>query len=92
MGVLSKTTSEIEDALEKADNIETTFDTLFDTKFDTKFESEFNTNFDTKFDSEFNTKFTQKNALYLSSRSNLYEYIKYKSSKPIWRDMGTNSK
>ena len=60
MGVLSKTTSEIEDALKKADNIEATFDTMFDTKFDTKFESEFNTNFNTKFDSEFNTKFTQK--------------------------------
>ena len=29
MGVLSKTTSEIEDALEKAGNIETTFDTMF---------------------------------------------------------------
>ena len=76
MGVLSKTTSEIEDALEKADNIETTFDTMFDTKFDTKFESEFNTNFNAKFDSEFNTKFTQKmlsiypvGAIYMSTSS-----------------------
>lgn len=32
MGFLSKTTSEIEEALEKADNIETTFDTLFTQK------------------------------------------------------------
>lgn len=32
MGVLSKTVSEIEDALGKADNIETTFDTLFTQK------------------------------------------------------------
>lgn len=32
MGVLSKTTSEIEDALEKADNIEATFDTMFTQK------------------------------------------------------------
>ena len=60
MGLLSKTTPEIEDALRKADDIETAFDTMFDTKFDTKFESEFNTNFNTKFDSEFDTKFTQK--------------------------------
>ena len=29
MGLLSKTTSEIEEALEKANNIETTFDTMF---------------------------------------------------------------
>ena len=29
MGLLSKTTSEIEEALEKIDNIETTFDTMF---------------------------------------------------------------
>lgn len=32
MGVLSKTTSEIEEALGKADNIETTFDTMFTQK------------------------------------------------------------
>ena len=32
MGLLSKTTSEIEDALEKADNIEATFDTMFTQK------------------------------------------------------------
>ena len=32
MGVLSKTTSEIEDALRKADDIETAFDTLFNQK------------------------------------------------------------
>lgn len=32
MGVLSKTVSEIEDALEKTDNIETTFDTMFTQK------------------------------------------------------------
>ena len=32
MGVLSKTTSEIEDALGKADNIEVTFDTMFTQK------------------------------------------------------------
>lgn len=32
MGVLSKTTSEIEDALGKADNIETAFDTMFTQK------------------------------------------------------------
>lgn len=32
MGVLSKTTSEIEDALEKADNIEATFNTMFTQK------------------------------------------------------------
>ena len=32
MGVLSKTTSEIEEALEKIDNIEVTFDTMFNQK------------------------------------------------------------
>ena len=32
MGLLSKTTSEIEDALRKADNIETAFDTMFTQK------------------------------------------------------------
>lgn len=32
MGVLSKTTSEIEDALRKADDIETAFDTMFNQK------------------------------------------------------------
>lgn len=32
MGVLSKTTSEIEEALEKADNIEATFNTMFTQK------------------------------------------------------------